>query len=65
MSAPYPFDMELRFIHRAQCDTKGKTGCIFDHMKEDLDGLPSLIQESSGGHIGTLLETFFKTMEEW
>lgn len=43
--------------------TKGKSGCIFDHLKNELEELPHLIQELSGGKIGKLAESFLQRVD--
>ena len=43
--------------------TRGKSGCIFDHLKNELEELPHLVQELSGGKIGTLAESFLQRVD--
>lgn len=54
----------LREISREITATNGESGCLFDHMKDQLDELPRLVEELSGGKIGHFAREFFQRVTE-
>lgn len=46
-----------------QKNTKGEYGCLFDHLKEELEQLPDLVNKLSGNKVGILLKAFLQEVE--
>lgn len=53
----------LRDVQRQQQTTKGESGCTIDHMKGELDGLPSMLKDLSGNTYGRFMAAFLQGVE--
>ncbi|GEM_PF-4895156 len=54
------YSLVLRDIQNQQKTTKGEFGCTIDHLKGELDGLPSIVRDLSGQTYGRFMADFFQ-----
>ena len=57
------YSFVLRDIQNQQKATKGEFGCTLDHLKDELDKLPSMVKDLSGSSYGRFLADFLQRVE--
>ena len=50
-------------VLRTQESTQGESGCLIDHLKPELDELPSLVRQLSADSYGRFLSSFLRSVK--